>query len=381
MDKVESKIKEDLSMVKHSIVNFMKNLQASADMHALEKAEISLTIDWDVIQQRATQQVPLGVQDAPAVLEAAAVVPLPTPGTGHPIHNHHLSCCYHDDSTGTALDSDEGENINIHVDSDGSSEGSQSTQDRGFTNTMTTAVNMLTTDPVATWLSGPCCLTWQKAKNIAYDIHHFFKKEEKYTLCLPCMTPSSKGSGGLSANDSYFSRKTSTTMLHNHLELAHMLLYVNKLEEEGWLVQLKLLKATFSSGYTFNTLRATLAFPNVMIDNLPPPPPPKVGNCIPSNLGSLPRADISDGILEFSLKALHDYLVRFIVANDQAIHVVEYLEFQRLLLLLCKDLKDSDIPHHMKMQELVLKAWRDYFVVLKADLKVSYWPEQHSPND
>ncbi|KAI6013854.1 hypothetical protein EDC04DRAFT_2609172 [Pisolithus marmoratus] len=249
-----------------------KNLQANADMHALEKAEISLTIDWGVIQQesfevhntshcgisfdptlmffdyRATQQVPLGAQDAPTVLEATAVVPLPTPGTSCPIHNHCLPRHYHDDVAGTAQDSDEGENINIHVNSD---------------------------DPVATWPSGPHHLTQQKAKNDMYDIHHFFKKEEEYALCLPCVTPSSKGGGGLSVDDSYFSGKTSNTMLHNHLESVHTLLYINKLEEEGWLVQSKLLKATFSSGYTFNTLRAALALPDVTIDNLPPPPPPK----------------------------------------------------------------------------------------------------------
>lgn len=63
---------------------------------------------------------------------------------------------------------------------------------------------------------------------------------------------------------------------------------------------------------------------------------------------------------------LHCYLL------IQAINVIECPEFQRLHLLLCSDLKDSDIPHCMKTRELILaKAWRDYFVVLKADLKVS----------
>ena len=57
----------------------------------------------------------------------------------------------------------------------------------------------------------------------------------------------------------------------------------------------------------------------------------------------------------------------------QAIHVMECLEFRQLLLLLRNNLKDSDIPHRTKTQELVLQAWRDYFVALKADLKVSHW--------
>jgi len=59
------------------------------------------------------------------------------------------------------------------------------------------------------------------------------------------------------------------------------------------------------------------------------------------------------------------------VLLTQAINVMECPEFRRLLLLLCSNLKDSDIPHCMKTRELILKAWQDYFVVLKADLKVS----------
>ncbi|KAI6044347.1 hypothetical protein EDC04DRAFT_2599408 [Pisolithus marmoratus] len=99
--------------------------------------------------QQATQQVPLGAQDTPAVLEAAAVVPLPTPGTGHPIHNHHWPHHYHNGSAGTAQGSEEGENVDIYIDFDGSSDGSQLAQNQeGFTDTTTTAVNMSTTDTV-----------------------------------------------------------------------------------------------------------------------------------------------------------------------------------------------------------------------------------------
>jgi len=51
---------------------------------------------------------------------------------------------------------------------------------------------------------------------------------------------------------------------------------------------------------------------------------------------------------------------------------MECPEFRQLLLLLRNNLKDSDIPHRTKTRELVLQAWRDYFVALKADLKVSH---------
>ncbi|KIK78351.1 hypothetical protein PAXRUDRAFT_164225, partial [Paxillus rubicundulus Ve08.2h10] len=39
-----------------------------------------------------------------------------------------------------------------------------------------------------------------------------------------------------------------------------------------------------------------------------------------------------------------------------------------LILLLCQDLRDSDIPRQTKMRKLIIKAWRQYFAVLKQDL-------------
>ena len=61
-----------------------------------------------------------------------------------------------------------------------------------------------------------------------------------------------------------------------------------------------------------------------------------------------------------------------IVKYIQSINVVECREFRDLLLLLCGDLKDSDIPHRTKLREAIIKAWRVYFESLKADLKVRY---------
>ena len=95
----------------------------------------------------------------------------------------------------------------------------------------------------------------------------------------------------------------------------HTLQYVIQLQEQGWLVQTKLLKVAFSGGYTYNSLKAMLTLRNIEIDNLPPPPPCKVGDTIPLCLG--PKADLGADIPEFSLTALHDYLVRFIFADDQ----------------------------------------------------------------
>lgn len=101
------------------------------------------------------------------------------------------------------------------------------------------------------------------------------------------------------------------------MEANHALVYLEALEERGWLVQTPLFKAAFSSGFTFKTLKVVLADPKVTIQNLPPPPPSEEGDSIPVGLGPLPGPDITADIPEFSVQALHDYLVRFIVANDQ----------------------------------------------------------------
>jgi hypothetical protein len=82
-------------------------------------------------------------------------------------------------------------------------------------------------------------------------------------------------------------------------------------------------------------------------------------------------------------------LLNFIVADDQvslfvfevnacrfilciqSLNVVECQEFRALLLLLWSDLKESMIPHRTKLRELIIEAWRRYFLVLKEDLMVT----------
>jgi len=93
---------------------------------------------------------------------------------------------------------------------------------------------------------------------------------------------------------------------------------------------------------------------------------------------------------EFSEETFHEYLLNFIVADDQvrfcllcflqpsnscllvpnpkSLNVVEIPEFRQLLLLLRPDLRESLIPHRTKMRELVIRAWRQHFQVLRRDL-------------
>ncbi|KAF8488766.1 hypothetical protein F5888DRAFT_1569975, partial [Russula emetica] len=46
----------------------------------------------------------------------------------------------------------------------------------------------------------------------------------------------------------------------------------------------------------------------------------------------------------FSPEAFLEHLVRFVVADDQSIHVVECPEFRQMCMVLCKTLVDADIP-------------------------------------
>jgi hypothetical protein len=50
--------------------------------------------------------------------------------------------------------------------------------------------------------------------------------------------------------------------------------------------------------------------------------------------------------------------------------MIECVEFRRLLLLLREDLRDQDIPHRTKLREEVIKAWQNYFAILKEDMGV-----------
>ncbi|KAI6046820.1 hypothetical protein EDC04DRAFT_2597912 [Pisolithus marmoratus] len=157
---------------------------------------------WQAVIQQALAP---SAQPAPVTPEATATVPSPIPGVTCPICNCHLPCHYHDGHTETEQGSDK-ENIDIHADSDSGSRESQLAQDQGrpVDTAMTTAVNTSTTNPLGTSQSNQGYLT-QKAKNVAYNICHFFKKEVDLTTCLPCMSSS------LKRKDDKFSSYNATT--------------------------------------------------------------------------------------------------------------------------------------------------------------------------
>ena len=149
-----------------------------------------------------------------------------------------------------------------------------------------------------------------------------------------------------------FSHTTSTTSLHPHIEKNHLSIYLRVAKEKGWAHTLPGLKAQARSQAASNA---------------------SASQVVP--------------LVQFSEERFHQYLLNFIVADDQvcfilffymcyayvslfrikALNVVACPEFRQLLLVLQSDL---NIPHRTKMHELLLQAWRTYFHQLRHVLNV-----------
>ncbi len=115
---------------------------------------------------------------------------------------------------------------------------------------------------------------------------------------------------------------------------------------------------------------------------------------VPSNHSALNATTRS--VPPFSTNTFLEYLVRFIVADDQvclvildfftlshifqSIRVVECPEFRQLCMVLRESLEDTDIPHRDKMREAIVRQWRESFEVLKRDLSVSLNLSSHYIN-
>ncbi|KAH9015354.1 hypothetical protein EDB85DRAFT_2156756 [Lactarius pseudohatsudake] len=75
-------------------------------------------------------------------------------------------------------------------------------------------------------------------------------------------------------------------------------------------------------------------------------------------------------IPSFSPGSFLDHLVRFIVADDQSIRVIECPEFRQLCMVLRETLVDANIPGRDKMREAIITRWQTSFEKLKHDLSV-----------
>ncbi|KAG2134743.1 hypothetical protein BD769DRAFT_1665205 [Suillus cothurnatus] len=112
-------------------------------------------------------------------------------------------------------------------------------------------------------------------------------------------------------------------------------------------------------------MQEQLKDPTHSIETLRPPPNPRGGGSLPS-VGK--SASLDRDLPDFSIEEMHRQIVKFIVADNQTISVVECAEFHWLLCLLQQDLKDSHISHRTKFWQLIIDAWDEYFTAIKLDL-------------
>ncbi|KAG1811953.1 hypothetical protein EV424DRAFT_1349511 [Suillus variegatus] len=202
-----------------------------------------------------------------------------------------------------------------------------------------TVMNTTITDPLAT--GGRA-----KPPKTSADIHFFFRQDTTThsNICKAC--------------------DTSTSTRHAHIFNEHIDIYLEEVEHQHWHILHKslCLKTFIDEGWTIATMRQRLKDPSCTLDSLGTPPSP-----------SLPGTSLSapDNVLPaFTLDEMHRHIVKFIIADDQAINIIECPEFRHLIHLLWPSVNETDIFHRTKARELVIDAFHEYFDALKRDLVV-----------
>ncbi|KAG2138730.1 uncharacterized protein EDB93DRAFT_1106299 [Suillus bovinus] len=157
----------------------------------------------------------------------------------------------------------------------------------------------------------------------------------------------------------------STSTLCCHVGKYHMYYYLTALEKNGWPAGINAVQCRLDEGWTLAQLLERLEDPANTIKSLGAPSNTRRGGLLP---GVKMSASLDDTLPNFSLNELHRHIVKFIIADDQAINIVECPEFRRLILLLRQDLTDSDIPHRLKLCQLIIAMWDEYFEATKCAL-------------
>ncbi|KAF8580381.1 hypothetical protein K439DRAFT_1619843 [Ramaria rubella] len=83
---------------------------------------------------------------------------------------------------------------------------------------------------------------------------------------------------------------------------------------------------------------------------------------------------------KFSQSVFIDALVKFIVADNQSLNVIECQEFCTLLLPLHEGLTNDDIPHHMNTCKQIICAWEFHFQYVKENLANALGKISHTAN-
>ncbi|KAF8586581.1 hypothetical protein K439DRAFT_1614963 [Ramaria rubella] len=140
-----------------------------------------------------------------------------------------------------------------------------------------------------------------------------------------------------------YAKKTGNTNLHVHLQTNHRQAYLTCVEEMGWV--------------------------NMLLDMCHIVGQTTLDKHVVEGATSCPC---------FSQSAFANVLVKFIVADDQSINVIECPEFRTLLLLLREELKDKDIPHCTNIRKQILKTWEIHFQQLKKKLVAALGKISHT---
>ncbi|KAG2132119.1 uncharacterized protein EDB93DRAFT_1255305 [Suillus bovinus] len=149
-----------------------------------------------------------------------------------------------------------------------------------------------------------------------------------------------------------------------HIYKFHIELYLEESEKQKWPIGIHPVGTCLSEGWTLTKILERLKNPTCTIEMLGPPP-----SCSDGSLRPAVRMAVSErGLPNFSIEEMYRHMVKFIIADDQPISIVECPEFCQLLRLLQQDLKESDIPHRSKFWQLIIEAWNEYFTAIKLDL-------------
>ncbi|KAG1759799.1 hypothetical protein EV702DRAFT_1208130 [Suillus placidus] len=195
------------------------------------------------------------------------------------------------------------------------------------------------------------------------DISHFYQidTDTKTKTCIPCET--------LHKIDTthkvmVYAGSTSCSAPHTHAFNHHTKLYLEAAERFGWRIQIKDLNEYLAEGWSLTTIREWLKKSPCMMQSLGPPPNQGSGALLVGM--SFPE----DRIPDFMLDEMHRQIVKFIVADDQAINMIECPEFRRLIRLLRPEIGESGLFHRTKAREMVIEQWQEYFLALKQDLAI-----------
>ena len=107
-----------------------------------------------------------------------------------------------------------------------------------------------------------------------------------------------------------------------HIKKYHLNIYLEEAEKNSWMIWLDSVKAAFAAGYTFQTLCQPLATSGASIRSLPPlrREEHQGSSTLPS--GCIP---LENGLPPFSISALQQYLMQFIVADNQVCYIYSWL--------------------------------------------------------